>query len=179
MISLLRHPGCLPNTENSEYRFISEIHHDAVNLWCLLQEWFMKFVSFYGGFSNQVARDIRTVILDNYSLDSMCSSSHSKRRCSSFFLQKNQRLYYLHNISTIDVQAIQSTSGFSFTARTRERTDIAITLINFPPAELNVRIDCESSLGNFRYPFFSSLPFISLFFTPILFLPVFVVCSMF
>lgn len=53
----------------------------------------MKFVSFYGGFSNQVARDIRTMISGNYSLDSMRSSSHSKRRCSlSFFPKESEAL---------------------------------------------------------------------------------------
>lgn len=97
----------------------------------------MKFVSFYGGFSNQVARDIRTVISDNYSLDSMHSSSYSKRRCFSCFFQKNLKLYYLAGIATIGVQAIQSTSCFSFTSRTRERTDLVTTLISFPPTELN------------------------------------------
>ena len=53
----------------------------------------MKFVSFYGSFSNHVASDIRIVISDSYSLDSMCSSSYSKRRCSSFFFpEKSEAL---------------------------------------------------------------------------------------
>ena len=53
----------------------------------------MKFVSFYGSFSNHVASDIKIVISDSYSLDSMCSSSYSKRGCSSFFFpEKSEAL---------------------------------------------------------------------------------------
>ena len=47
----------------------------------------MKFVFFYGSFSNQVARDRKTMVSDS-SLDSMHSSSCSKRRCSSSFSKR-------------------------------------------------------------------------------------------
>lgn len=139
----------------------------------------MKFVSFYGGFSNQVARDIRTVISDNYSLDSMRSSSYSKRRCFSCFFQKNRKLCSLPGIATIVVQAVQSTSCFSFTSRTRERTDLVTILINFPPTELNLRIDyvnlALTTLDIFSFspsPLYPcSLSPLSSPFTSVLFLP--------
>ena len=52
----------------------------------------MEFVSLYGGVSNQVASDIRAVISDSYSLDSMCPGAYSKRGCSScFFPEKSAR----------------------------------------------------------------------------------------
>lgn len=118
----------------------------------------MKFISPYGNFSNQSASDRKTVISDNYSLDSMHSSSYSKR-CSFSFFQKNQRLYYPHSIATIGVQPIQSTSCFSFTTRNRERTDLVTILINFPPIEFVSKNDYVSlALTTSNIPSFPASP---------------------
>lgn len=124
----------------------------------------MKFVSFYGGFSNQVARDIRTVISDNYSLDSMRSSSYSKRRCFLLLFPKESEALLPTRYSN-NWCASNSVSQLLLFHIQNQRKDWSCHYIDQLSSNW---VDsknwlCESPFDNFRYLFFLSFPSVSLF----------------